>query len=173
MRGVNCQYGGHLAADAVRGIRRAQQGQHGFLNAGGHSRRGPARRQQDIGTLTLGLDHRRHVIGQALAMHACRRRQHAVELDVLRQPGRIGTQERLDECCLPRWQVHSRQAICWPVLAQSARNAAKPLSVSGWLNNCRRMAGGTVQIWAPNLPASTTCVGLRTEATSTSVLNDA
>ena len=100
-------------------------------------------------------------------MHPRRRLQHVVELRMLRQPRRIGAQERLDE--FPLRQAH--QAICCPVFAQSARNAARPLSVSGWLNNCRSTAGGTVQICAPIFAASTTCIGLRTDATSTSVLN--
>src|SRR5262249_18317012 len=103
-----------------------------------------------------------------LAVHAPRGLQHVVELRMLCQPRRVGAQERFDE--FPLGQAH--QAICWPVFAQSARNAASPLSVSGWLNNCRSTAGGTVAMCAPSFAASTTCIGLRTEATSTSVLNE-
>src|SRR5690606_8592141 len=53
--------------------------------------------------------------------------------------------------------------------AQSARNASSPRSVSGcWINWCSTL-GGTVATSAPISAASTTCMGWRTEATSTSV----
>src|SRR5215467_7435975 len=61
--------------------------------------------------------------------------------------------------------------IDWPVLAQSARNAARPLSVSGCWNICRSTAGGKVATWAPILAAAVTCSVERTEATRTSVLS--
>ena len=56
-----------------------------------------------------------------------------------------------------------------PVLAQSARNAARPLSVSGCWKSWRSTAGGSVATSAPSFAACTTCIGWRTEATSTSV----
>src|SRR5690606_32232138 len=53
--------------------------------------------------------------------------------------------------------------------AQSARNASSPRSVSGcWINWCSTL-GGTVAMSAPISAASTTCMGWRTDATSTSV----
>src|SRR5216684_1639982 len=61
--------------------------------------------------------------------------------------------------------------IDWPVFAQSARKAARPFSVSGWANICRSTAGGMVPTCAPSFAASTTCMGWRIEATSTSVLS--
>ena len=44
-------------------------------------------------------------------------------------------------------------AICCPVFAQSARKAARPLSVSGWLKSERSTVGGSVATWAPSLAA--------------------
>src|SRR5262249_10255012 len=63
-----------------------------------------------------------------------------------------------------------RYRIDCPVFAQSARKAARPLSVSGWLNSWRSTAGGSVATWAPILAASITCTGWRTDATNTSVV---
>src|SRR5262245_65191494 len=63
-----------------------------------------------------------------------------------------------------------RYRIDWPVFAQSARKAARPLSVSGWLNSWRSTAGGRVATCAPIFAASITCTGWRTEATRTSVV---
>ena len=183
MRRIDRQDARHLAAHAVGRIGGAEQRQHRVLHPAGEARGRASGGQQPIGALALDAQHRRHVIGHAVALHPRRRLQYPVQVGMLGQPGRIGTQERLDEAppapALARvappaaGSSSAVQAICWPVLAQSARNAARPLSVSGWLNNCRSTAGGTVATCAPILAASTTCIGLRTEATSTSVLNAA
>ena len=172
-------------ADAVHRIGATQQRQHRLLHPRGQAGGGAAGGQHVVGPLRhrggmrpLGVHHRRHVVGQLLAMHPARRGQQAIQPGVLRQPGGMGAQERRDERGLRLVGLRQRQrssacgqAICWPVFAQSARKAARPLSVSGWLNSERSTAGGSVATWAPSLAASTTCIGLRTEATSTSVLN--
>ena len=53
--------------------------------------------------------------------------------------------------------------------SQSLRKRAMPLSVSGCLNMASITAGGHVQTSAPICAATTTCIGWRTLATSTSV----
>jgi hypothetical protein len=55
--------------------------------------------------------------------------------------------------------------------SQSLRNFSRPMFVSGWLNMASMTAGGQVQTSAPIRPASTTWIGCRTLATSTSVVN--
>ena len=60
--------------------------------------------------------------------------------------------------------------IDWPVFFQSSTNWERPLSVSGWLNSCFSTDAGAVTTWAPRRAALTMCIGLRIEATSTSVL---
>jgi hypothetical protein len=52
-----------------------------------------------------------------------------------------------------------------PVASQSFRKAAKPASVSGCLNSWWMILGGAVMTSAPIFAASTTCIGLRTDAT--------
>ena len=151
------------------GSGRAQQGQHGFLNAGGRSRRGrPA---------ASSTSARSHAGPGALPpygrpdprMHAGGRRQHSVKLDVFSQPCRVGTQERLDERSPPPPAGSSAQAIAGR--SRPSRQGMQPdLLRQRGLNSRRSTAGGTVATWAPSLAASTTCIGLRTEATSTSVL---
>ena len=56
-------------------------------------------------------------------------------------------------------------------LSQSARNLARPRSVSGCLASWSRTDSGQVATWAPSRAAWWTCIGWRTEATSTSVSN--
>ncbi len=56
-------------------------------------------------------------------------------------------------------------------LFQSARNFSSPMPVSGWLNRESMTFVGHVQTSAPSRAASTTWIGWRTEATSTSVPN--
>src|SRR5688500_3480952 len=53
--------------------------------------------------------------------------------------------------------------------SQSLRNFSRPMSVSGCLKHCSMTAAGTVTTSAPMRAASTTWIGLRTLATSTSV----
>lgn len=61
------------------------------------------------------------------------------------------------------------QRIDWPVLPQSARNAARPLSVSGWALSPLSTAGGTVATSAPARADSLTWFGVRIEAARISV----
>src|SRR5690606_24808401 len=62
------------------------------------------------------------------------------------------------------------QPIFWPVLAQSARKASSPLSVSGCLTSAFSVAGGTVATSAPISAACLTWLTVRTEAARISVL---
>src|SRR5690606_1889589 len=62
------------------------------------------------------------------------------------------------------------QPIFWPVFAQSARKASKPLSVSGCLTSAFSVAGGTVATSAPIIATCLTWFTVRTEAARISVL---
>ncbi len=55
--------------------------------------------------------------------------------------------------------------------SQSERNFFRPMSVSGCLASCSSTLKGMVAASAPMRAACTTCMGLRTEATSTWVEN--
>jgi putative hemolysin len=69
-----------------------------------------------------------------------------------------------------RRKSRNRQPIFWPVLAQSARKASRPLSVSGCLTSALSVAGGTVATSAPIMAASLTWFTVRIEAARISVL---
>ena len=101
VRGVDRQEAGHLVADALRRIGGAHQRQHRFLHPRGQAGGRAAGRQHGVdqlgGMRPLGPQHRRHVVGQRLAVHPHRRRQQAIQLRMLGQPGRVGAQECLDE----------------------------------------------------------------------------
>ena len=65
--------------------------------------------------------------------------------------------------------VHHALRAC--AFSQSARNFASPISVSGWLKRLSITLGGQVQMSAPIRAASTTWIGPRMLATSSSVPN--
>ena len=52
----------------------------------------------------LGEDHGGHVVGQHFAMHAVGRGQDAIQLGIVRQPVRIGAQERGDGSRVAVWR---------------------------------------------------------------------
>src|SRR5262249_9671475 len=121
------------------------------------------------------LDHEALKIDDIVATAVCRWGQEREELPIFIKSGRICAQKcleridadgmtgrrtaRNDVRRLARRLLHTgtqRLRIDWPVLAQSALKAARPLSVSACFTSSRRMAGGIVATWAPMSAASLT-----------------
>ena len=125
MRGVDRQDAGHLAAHAVGRIGRAQQRQHRVLHPAGEARGRAPGRQQPIGALALDPQHRRHVIGHALAMQPRRRLQHA---DTARdaRPAR------------PGWRAGT---------PRRTRASASPSAASPWAGSCARFRRSAGRSW--------------------------
>ena len=130
----------------------AHQGEHREADADGQAIAGAAGGDggihlglQAADPAALGRQHRRHVVGDALAMDPARRRQGAVQLRPLRQEFRMCLQEGDHRVRRGRARLRHRlgtgagerraHRILWPVLRQSARKAARPLSVSGCLSS--------------------------------------
>ncbi len=77
------------------------------------------------------------------------------------------------EVCMPSraWLSKNYLRFFSTCFLWSSTNCAIPLSVSACLKSLSKMSEGTVAMCAPAFAASTTCMGERTEATITSVLN--
>ena len=88
---------------------RRHHGEHRALRARLDRGVRPARREQRLGPVTqhhaalaLGLEHRRHVVGETLAVHAPGRRQRAIERGPFGKEIRMRAQEGIDEGGLVR-----------------------------------------------------------------------
>src|SRR5262249_39993763 len=72
---------------------------------------------------------------------------------------------------LQRIRFIRRHTLAAWAFSQSFRNRSSPMTVRGCLKHCSITAAGTVTTSAPIRAASTTWIGFRTLATSTSVEN--
>ena len=112
--GVDAEQRRHVVQDAGGKVIGAREGQDAFLHLSGQAGAGP-QRPQHAGRLGIGacglaaclVQHRRHVVGQDLAMHASRRRHPLVQVGLAGKPFRVVAQEACDGVGVRQVAVHA------------------------------------------------------------------
>ncbi len=95
--GIDAEEMGEFVGDAFEDVGGGDQAEHGFVDALGEAGGGAAGGEHGGGAIFLGqgvgafdADHGGHVVGQAFAMDALRRRQGAIQLRPFGQEVRVG-----------------------------------------------------------------------------------